>query len=332
MSLPIVLSSSTARQRVRLIGSATAAIFFWASAYPAIRVGLRLFSPGQLAEVRFLVAGLCLAVVVAVQRPRLPTGAAAVRVAVAGALGIAAYNLLLNTGELRISAGAASFLINCMPVMAALLGVLFLGERFRAAGWLGIALSFVGVSVIAISQPGGMQASLASLLVLAAAGCAALMSLLQKPLLRSFSPVAVTACMMWTGAALLLPYLPGAVRAVAGASAASAAFPFATVVYLGVFPAALAYITWAQVLRQLPLAQAASLLYLIPPVALVVSFLWLGERVGAASLGGGALAIVGVFVLSRSGRRQKEKATPGQPSPVSLKAKPYRGVDPPVAP
>ncbi len=286
--------------RAVLYAAVAASILFWASAYPAIRVGLRLFSPGQLAEVRFLVAGVCMAAVVAVQRPRLPSGPAAFRVALAGALGIAAYNLLLNTGEQRVSAGAASFLINCMPALAALLGVLFLGERLRLAGWAGVAISFSGVALIAGSQPGGLHASLASLLVLAAAACAAAMGFLQKPLLRSFSPVAVTACMMWTGAILLLPYLPGAIQAVERAPAVS--LPFAVTVYLGVFPAALAYVTWAQVLQRLPLAQAASLLYLIPPVTLLLSFLSLGERVSFLSLLGGALAIAGVFLLSRFGR------------------------------
>lgn len=201
-----------------------------------------------------------------------------------------------------MSAGAASFLLNCMPAMAALLGVLFLGERLRPIGWAGVAISFSGVAVIAWSQPGGLHAGLASLLVLGAAACAAAMGFLQKPLLRSYSPVAVTACMMWTGAFLLLPYLPGAIHVVGRAPAGAVFMPVATMVYLGVFPAALAYITWAQVLQRMPLAQAASLLYLIPPVALLLSFLWLGERVSPLSLLGGALAIAGVFLLSRFGR------------------------------
>lgn len=290
------------RSRAVLYAAIAASILFWASAYPAIRVGLRLFSPGQLAEVRFLVAGLCMACVVAVQRPTLPSGSAIGRVALAGALGIAAYNLLLNTGEQRVSAGAASFLINCMPAMAALLGVLFLGDRLRPVGWVGVAISFSGVALIAGSQPGGLHTSLASLLVLAAAACAAAMSFLQKPLLRLFSPIAVTACMMWTGAVLLLPFLPGALHAMVHAAAGSVTVPLATAVYLGVFPAALAYVTWAQVLQRLPLAQAASVLYLIPPVTLLLSFVFLRERVGLGSLLGGALAIAGVFLLSRFGR------------------------------
>ncbi len=263
---------------------------------------MRLFTPGQLASVRFLVAGLFFAGYALWRRPTLPRGRDALRVIAAGAAGIAAYNLLLNTGELSVSAGTASFLINCMPLFAALLGILFLNERLGPLGWAGIATSFGGVALIAFTVPGGVHGSFASLLILAAAACAALMGFLQKPLLRRFSPLIVTACMMWSGAVLLLPFLPGALRAIAQTPGSQVAWPLATTVYLGVFPAAVGYLMWAQVLRQMPLAQASSFLYLIPPVALVISYLWLGERVGFASIAGGALALLGVFLLTRYGK------------------------------
>ncbi|WP_199726402.1 DMT family transporter [Acidipila sp. EB88] len=160
-----------------------------------------------------------------------------------------------------------------------------------------------GVALIAASTPGGLHTGAASLLVLGAAVCAALMGFLQKPLLRTYTPVAVTACMMWTGALLLAPFLPGAVQAFHASG--DAMLPVATAVYLGVFPAALGYLTWAQVLERLPLARAASVLYLIPPVTLLVSFVWLGEQVSLGSVLGGALTLAGVFTLSRSGRLPK---------------------------
>ena len=290
------------RARASLVLAVASSVFLWASAYPAIRVGLLLFTPGQLAAVRFLIAALFFAVIASIQRPRLPGGADAVQVILAGALGITAYNLLLNTGEQQVSAGAASFLINCMPVFAALLGVVLLGDRLRWAGWLGVGVSFGGVGLIAVATPGGVHASFASLLVLAAAACAAIMSYLQKPLLSRFSPVVVTSCLMWTGAVLLLPFLPGALHVVRHAPAGTARLPLLSTLYLGIFPAAIGYIAWAQVLRQLPLAQASSVLYLVPPVTLLISFVWLGERAGVWSLVGGALALAGVFLLSRFGR------------------------------
>lgn len=279
-------------------GAAAATILFWASAYPAIRVGLQVFSPGQLAAIRFLVATLLFAIYVAIRRPALPRGAHLGRAALAGAVGIAAYNLLLNTGELTVSAGAASFLINCMPVFASLLAVLFLRERLRAAGWLGMAISMAGVLVIALGG-GGIQFGRGALLIVGAAFCAAWMGLLQKPLMRTYSPPAVTACLMASGALLLSPFLPGAVHAAAQPGSRAALL---AAVFLGVAPAALGYLGWSVVLQHFTLSKTAALLYLIPVVTVLLSFVWIHERPSPWDILGGALAVGGVVVLHRYGR------------------------------
>ncbi|MGI8770070.1 MAG: DMT family transporter [Acidobacteriaceae bacterium] len=273
-------------------------IVVWASAYPAIRVGLRAFTPGQLASLRFLTAAAIFAIYAVARHFRLPRGRDLLRATVAGALGIAAYNLLLNTGELTVSAGAASFIINCMPVFAVLLAVAFLGERLRTLGWIGIVVSFAGVTLIALGDPSGLHFSRGALLILLAALCAALMGFLQKPLLIRYSSISITACMMWSGALLLTPYLPGAFRVARHCSSA----PLLAVLYLGVFPAALGYVTWAIVLSRFTLSQTATLLYFIPLAAVVISYFWLKELPSPLSIGGGIVAIAGVALLTRFGK------------------------------
>ena len=273
-------------------------IISWASAYPAIRVGLTAFSPGQLAALRFLVATAIFAIYLAFTRPQLPRGGHLARLVLAGALGIAAYNLLLNTGELTVSAGAASFLINCMPVFAALLAVAFLGERLRPLGWLGVAVSFGGVLVIALGG-GGLQMGRGALLVLGAALCAAVMGLLQKPLLEHYTAPAVTAGLMASGALLLSPFLPGALRVAMQPQAHQALL---AAIFLGIAPAALGYLAWTIVLRHFTLSQTASLLYLIPLVTVSISFVWIHERPTVLSLTGGMVAILGVVLVHRHGK------------------------------
>ena len=61
----------------------------------------------------------------------------ALRFLLCGFLGIALYNALLNTGEQTVSAGAASFIVNTLPIFTALLAAVFLGERFNR--WAGSA-------------------------------------------------------------------------------------------------------------------------------------------------------------------------------------------------
>ena len=283
----------------RAIAAIAVTIVLWASAYPAIRVGLRAFSPGQLAAIRFLTASLVFAIYLGVRRSRMPSGADLARISLAGVLGITLYNLLLNTGELTVSAGAASFLINCMPVFAALLAAVFLGERLRIAGWLGIAVSFAGVAMIAIGDSRGMHFGRGALLVLAAALCTAIMGLLQKPLLRDYDPVALTACLMASGELFLLPYLPAALH-VAGRPEARPALLAA--LFLGIGPAALGYLAWSIALESFTLSQTVSILYLIPPVAVGISYVWIQEKTTLFTLFGGLVAVAGVVLLNRYGR------------------------------
>ncbi len=56
-------------------------------------------------------------------------------ISIAAVLFIAAYAVLLNTGEQTVPAGPASFIINTMPVFTALIATFALGERF---GFLGM--------------------------------------------------------------------------------------------------------------------------------------------------------------------------------------------------
>ncbi len=288
---------SPANLRAFLAGILT--IVVWASAYPAIRVGLRAFSPGEVAALRFLTASIVFVIYLAIRRQALPRGRDLLRVSIAGAIGIAAYNLLLNTGELTVSAGAASLIINCMPVFAALLSVFFLNERLRPIGWLGIATSFSGVAIIALRDPHGLHFGLGALLIFLAAFCSAFMGFLQKPLLARYSSIAITACIMWSGALLLTPFLPSAFATASRGPIASTL----AVIFLGIFPAAIGYLSWAFVLSRFTLSQTASMLYLIPLATLVISFFWIGEVPSAASLSGGAMAILGVILLTRYGRR-----------------------------
>jgi drug/metabolite transporter (DMT)-like permease len=77
------------------------------------------------------------------------------------------------------------------------------------------------------------------------------------------------------------------------------------VLYLGVFPSALAYITWAKVLARVPASMAASFLYLVSPLTILIAWAWLGEAPTPISLAGGVLALLGVAIVSTRGTRKE---------------------------
>lgn len=242
-------------------------IFCWASAFVGIRAALSGYSPTHLALLRYLIASLVLAIYAGVKRMPLPNWRDLPALAFTGLVGIAVYNVALNTGEVSTSAGISSFLVNTAPIITALLAATFLRERLRIWGWLGILISITGVAIIAFKTSQQIRLSAGALYILLAALAQSLYFVSQKPYLARYNALQCTSYAVWSGTLALLIFAPGTVQ---DFQAASPSVTLA-VAYLGVFPAAAGYVTWAYTLARVPAARAASFLYLVPAVTLSIA-------------------------------------------------------------
>jgi drug/metabolite transporter (DMT)-like permease len=283
---------------LRPILAAGATMVLWASAYPGIRAGLQAYSPVHLALLRYAAAALTLWGYALVKRLRLPGFRDLLRMALLGLVGIAFYGVALNTGETSVPSAVASFLINTSPIFVALEARSWLGERLHRLGWLGILISFSGVAVIAWGGSSGWTFDAHALLIVAAAFAFSLYVVGQKPLLKRATAVEFAIYAVSASACSLLIFVPGLPQEVRAAPLSDTL----TVIYLGVFPAALGYVTWAYALAHIPASTAASFLYLQPLLVLGIAWLWLGELPSWLSLGGGVLVLAGVMVVNA--RRQ----------------------------
>ena len=282
-------------------------LLLWASAFAGIRAGMRLslsgtvgpdgYGPGELALLRFGTASTVLALYAFTKRMRLPERSELPLIGLTGFLGISVYHVALNFGEMTVQAGAASLLISAAPVFTALLSVAVLKERLTGIGWLGILLAFAGVALIALSGGQGLRFTPGALLILLAATVAAVYSILSKQLLRRHAALEFTCYSIWAGTLPLLVFLPGLLRRLPVAA------PQATfaVIYLGIFPAAIAYVLWNYALARMPASLLSSFLYLSPVLASLIAWVWLGEVPALLTLVGGAIAILGVILVQTKG-------------------------------
>lgn len=301
-------------------------VVLWASAFVAIRSAGAHYAPGALALGRLLAGTVVLAVMLVIRREGLPplkacsSRAELARqrsqsarkcklslhfarlnpawpgIVASGVLWFGVYMAALNWGEQLVDAGTAAMVVNVGPIIIALLSGLLLGEGFPPRLLIGMAVSFAGAIVVGMSISDGRVGSvLGVVLCLVSALTYSAGVVAQKPALRHASALQVTTFGCAIGALACLPFAGQLVDQVAKAPWQATA----NMVYLGVFPTALAFTTWAYALARTTAGKMGATTYVVPAMVVVMSWLLLDEIPGWLTLVGGAVCLAGVAV-SRS--------------------------------
>ena len=302
----------------RLEGLALAAalltVTLWASGFVGIRAVAPHISPGPFALGRLLVGSLALGLIVAIRRPAMPPLRTVPLLITCGVVWFALYTVTLNTAERYVDAGTAAMLVNVGPILIAILGGLFLGEGFPRRLFAGCLVAFSGAVVIGLATSSSVaasdQATLGIVLCLVAAAAYATGVTLQKPAVATTPALTVTWASCVFGAVACLPFAPQLVAEIGSAEPSVVAW----LVYLGLFPTALAFTTWAYALSHTTAGRLGSMTYLVPALTVVLGWVLLGEAPPPLALIGGGVAIGGV-ILARWA--PSPRAAPAQAAPFS---------------
>ena len=281
----------------RAVLSGLAVVVLWASAFPAIQVAAPQLGVIGLSFVRLSVALVALLLFAFISRIRMPRRQDLGWIIAAGFFGMTAYQLLLNESELHVPAGTASIIVAAAPLVSVAVARILFRERVTAMTIAGSAVALAGVLVVCLSRA-GLSLSASVWIAVAAMVVQGIYHPLQRPLLRTYTALEVATYTMVAGTIMTMPLVPFGWDQLMEAAPTG----WAAAIYLGLLPSALGFVLWAYAVGRLPVALSTSLLYLVPPVAVLISWVWLGEIPLPAELLGGAIVIVGVAIISQGPR------------------------------
>ncbi len=269
----------------------------WSSSFVFIRLCLHSFTPGSLALFRYLIVSTAMLVFyLNLKKRHKPTLKQAIQLFFLGFTGIGLYMILLNYGEITVSASITSFIIGMNPIVSMLWAMLFFSEKISLKRWLGVGISVIGLLIIAAAKFHHGTISWGIVYLLLAVVCAGIYNIGQKPLLTRFHPIEIAAISAWIGTLTMLMFMPGLIHQLPQANWQT----IASVIYLGVVPGAMGYIAWGVALNgEIAPSKLVLVLYTLPLLSTLLGWILLGEMPMALELLGGCVALVGALVATQ---------------------------------
>lgn len=202
------------------------------------------------------------------------------RLALASMCNIALWNILTAYGVLYLPSGHAAVLGFSMPLWAAIIGFLFLGERLNRRAVLAVLLGTAGLTLLMVddfAKLGSGMALFGLVVMICAANSWAVGTFVQKRTHWNMPLISLAAWQMALG------WVPIAIMA------AILEFPdlhmpsittMGLVAFIGFISLAIGMLTWLAIVQLLPVNVAAISTVLVPVVAVVGGGLILGEPLG----------------------------------------------------
>lgn len=286
------------------------AIIFWGASFIATKIALKELAPLTIIFSR-LILGILLLVVLA-----LTTGHN-IRISPRNFLRIfvlaliASFHLWIQvTGLEYTSASNTGWIIGLTPVFMALLGALFFHESLKFIRVLGIVISFSGLLLL-ISKGDFHHINLISnkgdFLVLASAFTWSVYSIVNKKISLSFSPLLTVLFLFGMMAVIISPFTISSksIQTLVHLSSEG----WLAIMFLGFLCSGVAYVLWAQALKEMESTTAGAFLYFEPFVTVFTAWLILREDITILTILSGIVITAGVVLVSmnfsRKGKSEK---------------------------
>lgn len=276
----------------------------WGGTFIAGRIVALSLPPAAASALRYILA--CLAMLVAAHcleggLPRLNRRQMATTFGM-GATGIFAYNMFFLSALSHLAASRTSLLIALSPIVTIVLASLLLGERMSAARWIGVLLALFGVWIVIsrgdITGPLGHALGRGEILMLCGVVAWAAYTLIGRIALTGLSALAATTYASLWGTAMLACVAAFDLPAVK--LEAFTPIVILSTLYLGLLGTALAFVWYSQGVQRIGAARTVVFNNLVPVFGACFGVLLLNEPLLKSMVVGGAVAVAGVMLASRS--------------------------------
>ena len=203
------------------------------------------------------------------------------------------------------SASVIALILGATPIFAALIGLAFGTETLQGRFWLGAALSFAGVALVALGSGGALSGDASGIAWgLLTAATWAVYSVLITPLMRVYSPSRISAVVLplsWVGIAIVgLPQTRTQDWQLGWEV-------WVLLVFATLGPLVVTNVLWFRSLDRIGASRATLATNLQPFAAALVAVVLLGEHIDVVQILGGVLIAVGILAA-----RRRAPVSPGE--------------------
>ncbi|MFJ7185034.1 DMT family transporter [Lysinibacillus xylanilyticus] len=268
--------------------------FLMGSSFAIVKLGLPYASPLLLAALRFILAGIMMAVVVCtLKRPHPTSKEGWMKILTIGAFQTAGVMGCIFLSLRTITASESSILTFTNPLLVVIFATIFTKARYRLYQWCGVFLGLIGVMITMGMQ---IEGEIGILFGILSAVFWAIATLLAKKWGVLFDTWVLSAYQMLFGGFLLL----------------LASFvleqPFFTVnvhsvfilLWLSIFSSIVQFAGWYYLLQNSDPGKTSAFLFLAPFFGVITGWILLDEPLKPSLVLGGLFIIAGIYLVNRN--------------------------------
>lgn len=282
------------------------AVLVWGGTFIATKIALREVSPATIVWIRFGMGTIILGIVVVSRKQfALPERNEWLYFAMLGFLGVTFHQWLQATGLQTAKATTTAWIVATTLVFIAILGWLALKEQLNGLQIIGIFLAAFGVLLIVGKGNFGAlftgeEGAFGDFLILVSSVNWAVYTILSRRELARHPAARMMFFVMLLGWLFVNIWIFGFGPGL-GEIAQLTSSGWGAIIVLGIFGSGLAYIAFYDALQEIPASQMGAFFNVEPLVTTVLASFMIAEAVTAITLIGGAIIILGIWLVNRKG-------------------------------